>query len=454
MGRNNGCSELYYYEPECVEEDLTKYKSSQHDTIGQYFCVDEHGHEIPDTRKAKPLDSLDVQIDCDKERVKHVGYQCPNAMTLTTKGGVVSVNTNNDALDCTNHCNTDQDCTHLGSGDDHWCCFNGCAYTCKKPVLPFSGCAAIPTNHAGQIVHEAGDRDALLEKGAHREHKMQIEVSCESGWDVIPLDGPQSVVLDCHHGNWEICDNPDDKWDCSPEFKLECQEQCDPFDIHATEISIIDEMKMRERDFVIEGEGDHYSATRKITCAEGYGIVAGDESAKRDGYEILTCSAGKQWLNYEEGHRSIECSVCYDNMEWRDENGNNCDYYKSRVMECFGEDPNAETPAEDNCRVACRSCLSAEKKYGKKERRPNLKNVQPGNFKKWHKMREKVSRDATRIEYHTVVVQVTNLYPVTEVCQVDGGEPYHGTKNQEGGFDCPNGGSLMQEPEQDTQADN
>jgi len=459
--KNNGCMELYYYIPQCLPDDLAKYNPYQHDSIGQYFCVDENGHEIPDTRKAQPLQptqnedgtwtSLDIMIDCEKERVKHVGFQCPNAMTLTTQGGVVSVNVNNDALDCKNECNTDQDCTHLGSGDDHWCCFNGCAYTCKKPVLPFSGCAAIPKNRPGQMIHEAGDRDSLVEAGAHREHKMQIEVSCESGWDVIPLDQPQSVILDCKHGNWEICDNPEDRWDCSPEFDLKCEEQCDPFDIHNTEVSIIDDLKMRERDFVIEGNDNHYSATRKISCAEGYGIVAGDESAVRDGYELLTCSEGKQWLNYEQGHRSIECSVCFDSPTWRDEHQNNCDYYKSRVMECFGDEPGVTTPQEDHCRVACRSCLRAEAKYGKKERRSTIVSVLPERRSNWDRIRMKVLKEKTRIVEKTSFITVTNLYPVTEVCQPDDSEakPYHGTKNQDGVFECPEGGSLMQEPEQE-----
>jgi len=412
--QNGGCKELYFYEPQCLEYDATLYASMQGpDALGHYFCVDENGHEIPDTRKQRYLP--DVGIDCDKARMTSGGFQCPNAITLTTKGGVVVVNEDNDGQDCKVHCNTDTDCRSFGNGNQ-WCCFNGCGYQCKEPVLPLQGCAAIPTNHPGQMVHAPNDRSSTIEAGSAQKHEMQIVLACLDGWDVIPVSEQQSLTLECKHGNWEYCD---ENGECGNEYSLDCQERCEEFVIEDTPRSILDDLQMRERDFKIHGTDNYFGSTRKISCAREYGVVAGSDYAKREKEETLTCIAGGVWRTEDDTDRTIECSVCFDDGEWRDERGNACVFYESRPLECLpgeGEDASSLTAAQEKCRVSCRTCLQAEKKFKRKEKRIDLEDISADNKSQWKRIRSKVLKEKTWTHTESVEVVVQTLIPASEAC--------------------------------------
>lgn len=456
-----GCKELYWYAPVCDAEDPSLFAPTQKDSIpnkesvylkggekiGQNFCVDPYGHEIPDSRKQFPLDMPGINIDCVEWRKKANGYQCPNAMTLTTAGGVVVVNEDNNALDCTNYCNTDADClveNYLGETvRQDWCCFNGCGYTCQTPVHPYSGCAAVPTNHPGQTVHAYDDIDTKFKDREHIAHKMKIQVSCLPGFDVMPLSEPQVAVLSCSHGRWlGDMDNG--------EFKLPCQQQCSPFDIAETPRSMIDGLKMRKQDFVIEGDENHYSNTRTLSCVDNYGVVSGSEDALATGTEVLTCHGASGWLNADMQPRSLECSVCYDDPDFQHSVTNNkCVYYQSRIRECEpgeGDDPNVLTEQQEACRVACRTCRQMEAKFGKKEIRTKLEfaeSVPAGNQDKWKAIRTRIKVSKIMIEEDKTVVQKVRQIPLTEACS-NGSNTKRATKNADTlEFECEKGYKLM-----------
>jgi len=101
---------------------------------GMKWCVDENGHEIPDTR-ATIAGFKTALTNCAKERKRHDGEQCPNAVTLITKAGEVMMGDDKNVGNCDITCNTDQDCK-----GDQWCCYNGCGYQCRLPIQPKADC--------------------------------------------------------------------------------------------------------------------------------------------------------------------------------------------------------------------------------------------------------------------------------------------------------------------------
>lgn len=410
---NGGCAELYYYEPSCeIEGDGKFFAASQADEDGigaaTYFCVDKYGHEIPDTRKGRPLDEF--KIDCEKQRDFHNGLQCPNAMTLTTKGGFVIVNEMNDAKDCSVTCNTDGDC----AGEGHWCCFNGCGYSCHAPVKPLSGCHGVPGDEF-QTVLPAGkwEKECPPGKGGddcsrvvEEDHGSQILLACKDGFDVVPIEtAVQDIALKCRHGHWETMSGDRDFVD-----DLVCDKACDPYVIDGD--SAIDGRALRERDFHVEGHGFVHGSTVELSCPYEYGVVAGTKKVRAESSEQMTCKQGT-WGNAEGNPQSIECSVCYDkyDFEWRDDRDNACLYYATRPMEC-----NDNPDAVDNCRVSCRSCLQAEESFKHKNTIQNLDLVPEEKKSNWERIRTRVQVEKTRTTYKSVNTVVTSYLPASEVC--------------------------------------
>lgn len=405
------CEELYSYSPDCLETEGGEFYKAYQTDGDSYFCVDKNGHEIPDTRKPDPLKVW--HIDCEKKRGEALGYQCPNAITLTTKGGVVIVNKDNDAKDCKIHCNTDKDC----QGDD-WCCFNGCGYTCQLAVLPMSGCAQVPGNEMHEVTGMEGGTS----------HGVEISMGCKDGFDVIPVDQPQSIALTCKHGHWETLVGERDF-----EEQVDCQKSCPTFQIEG--VSVIDGRDLRARDFVVKGEENRFSTAEvSVSCKPGYGVVAGTERAKAESMETLTCNGG-YWVNEFNTPRSIECSVCYDayEFEWRDEKGNSCDFYATRPMQC-----NENEGARANCRVSCRSCLQAEELFKVRNTVNNLDDIPEDKRGLWKKVMKMVPVTKQRIVQKEVTVDVTVELPMSEVC-TDG----KGSNIRKPETGCPPGYSSM-----------
>lgn len=388
------CDSLYVYKPECqVDGNGGEYYESNQadqDQIGEdaYFCVDENGHELPDTRKDTPLTIW--SIDCDKLVKAGNGMQCPNAITLTTKGGVVIVNKDSNTEDCSVTCNTDKDC----AGED-WCCFNGCGYSCQLPIKPMSGCAEVPGNPFQTVSGLEGDAT----------HGVEIGLGCRDGFDVIPVDGPQDVVLTCKHGHWETLDGQRDY-----EHLVECQKSCAYYQVEG--LSTLDGRPLRGRDYIVDGSDHFHSASVTVRCQPGYGVVDGTQRAKDESEEELTCNEG-YWQNEFGNSRSIECHICYDayEFEWRDEKGNDCTFYKSRPMEC-----NENQGAVENCRVSCRSCLQAEEAHKVRNKIENLNDVPEDKRSNWKRVRELVANTYYRTRSVTVPVEVSVQLPMNQVC--------------------------------------
>jgi len=435
--KDGGCKDIYYYDAICDYDDEALFAPFQEDgmpnkdgSVGQHFCVDQFGHEIPDSRKQFPLDTPGIGIDCVEWRRKADGYQCPNAMTLTTRGGVVVVNEDNDALDCTQHCNTDADCGR------EWCCFNGCGYTCKAPVKPYAGCAAVPINHQGQTVHAVGDRSTEYSPEDELKHTMKLSVSCLPGHNVMPPSSPQAVELTCSHGRWLTAEG-------SQDYELKCMEQCAQFDMESTGVSLVDGLKMKSQDFIIEGDETFFGSKRTISCQPGYGVVEGNVDAVKDQKEVLTCNAAAMWINARDTERTIECSVCFDNAEWRHPvNNNNCLFYQSRVSMCEKQDDDDMTkkysPQQENCRVSCRTCMAMEAQFGIKETRASISDVPASNKGKWFKIAKTIKKNSIRVVSEETVVEVTKQIPLTEAC-TDGST----TKRQNDDGSCDAGFEKM-----------
>lgn len=136
----------------------------------------------------------------------------------------------------------------------------------------------------------------------------------------------------------------------------------------------------RSRDYVIRGNGLEHGAKRKISCAKGYGAVAGTPDALARNMEKVRCVNG-EW----EPQQTLECSTCFDarSADWRDEAGNDCVFYASRPMECTKSEG-----ARANCRIACRSCDEAADKYKIKAVQNNVQHVK--HRSSWHYQRMKV----------------------------------------------------------------
>jgi len=369
-----------------------QYMANQYDEdklgFDGYFCVDADGHEIPDTRKMRPVELFD--ISCDIQRKKNDGMQCPNAVTLSTRGGLAVVNKKrgNKKCDSAVTCNSDTDCK-----GEKWCCFNGCGYQCKLPVKPLSGCAALPGTKNKQVAEQKWQivNDSGAGTGEKRRHGIKIMVKCGKNFAQIPSKAGempvQQMELVCEHGEWAHCPSREDQ-DCvkgeAMEKLLTCSKDCEPFQLVDTQVNVIEGGKsksitipatvessrsgkdlysetkpLRQRDFVetarsgfeaVVGDADklrHHTATRTISCPTGYGAVQHQKflglgrfkAVKKDprsmhivrhGYETLECKEGN-WTP-----RRLECSICYDAYEWqwRDMKGNSCAFYRSRPLEC------------------------------------------------------------------------------------------------------------------------
>jgi hypothetical protein len=440
-----GCRSLYSYVPKCDSKNTARFAPEQKDMDGigwdGYFCVDAHGHEIADTRKTTgPLKKHD--INCNTARDKNNGKQCPNAVTLTTKGGVVVVNKDRNKKDCAVHCNSDSDCN-----GGRWCCFNGCGYKCKTPVKPLSGCQQPP--NAGHDTWALKQESKKMQK---YNHNVGVKLGCKAGYDILPTSAPQYIDLVCKHGSWQRCVRGKP---CTKKFSVSCKKSCKAFAIAGKQDArffassgrsakdYYDSIKpVRARDFKIAGKGTHHGSSRTVTCQKGYGAVqhakflkgqfkhAESLSIVRHGKQVIKCTNGK-W-----SARKIECSLCYDKYphEWRDKAGNSCAFYKSRPMKCHTK---AGKGALANCRVSCRSCAAAEAKYLQRERIRNLAGKTDAQKKKWKKKTRVLNLTRTKYKKVKKTVWVMKSYPVTEVCKCPKGNVHKKGKN------CPKGCRKM-----------
>jgi len=313
---------LITYMPQCTDEGM--WEESQYDAASDFkWCVDENGHEIPDTRKLS-REFAEALINCDKERKKHAGMQCPNAVTLSTAGGEVMINDNPDVGNCDVTCNTDQDCK-----GDEWCCYNGCGYSCQSPITPKADCT--------HLVLDASLSPADQTPVANQ-HGVKVTLTCSEGYF-----GAAPMEIECKHGSWT-------------KFDMECLKDCDPYRVPPP---------ARQRDYEITGRGLHHGETRKVFCAKGYGAVEGSPDAMRFYKETVECINGA-WTE-----QSLVCSTCYDadsvgphawwtGIDQGSARGESfdCTYFASRPMAC------ADYPeARENCRVSCRTCEEALMEY-------------------------------------------------------------------------------------------
>jgi len=368
---------LITYTPLCDENG--EWEAEQSDPESEYFwCVDENGHEIPDTR-AKERAFKSRLINCKKERKKHAGHQCPNAVTLSTGNGEVMINDHPDVGNCDMRCNTDKDCR----GEGEWCCYNGCGYSCQMSIIPKADCEHLVLAE-GLWASNYQEGVPTTEGGGH-EHGIKVTVDCEPGWS-----GTDPVEIECKHGHWN-------------EYAMECFKDCPPYEVQ----------NARSRDYQIsgggtgagrdealkeagvevgEGEqgqgngkrvlrtGGHHGDHVKLACQKGYGAVLGSPDAMRFYKEKLECINGA----WEE--RTLECSACFDapvagphawwigiSDEWgplpdfmskqKDDEGNpltipvqkkhsfDCLYFSSRPLKC-----SEDRGARENCRISCRTC--------------------------------------------------------------------------------------------------
>jgi len=451
---DGGCQDLYAYAPLCDEKDSDLYAPSQSDTIrhknsdkvdGQYFCVDKNGHEIPNTRKQEPLDTAGINIDCVEERKRHAGYQCPNSSVLTSSGGVVEISTVS-LGDCSGQstCQTDADC-------EGWCCFDNCQYSCQTPVKPFTGCADPPVNReVGQALLTVDNAAAPFR------HEMQIKVACRSDFSV-PLGMPSAVTLTCSHGRW-LTDYGETTFD------LKCMQQCGAFNIEDTGKSVIDDLSMNDDDFIIEGDDNFFGSSRTIQCQPNYGIVAGSKNVLANKEDVLVCGADGSWgEEFTNARRSIECSVCFDDPTFIDvSTQNSCLHYQSRSSECThgatctGADCafTALTPAQQNCRVACRTCRKAEMAYGIVDvissedfnalPSKDLNGLPIDNLKKWKQIAGKIKVYKNRTVYTMKSVTTVTSVPVSRACKsTTSGDMMLANENADGTFSCENGYAIM-----------
>lgn len=343
------------YVPQCTEDGL--WEEEQYDeSTDSRWCVDSNGHEVPDTRmKDEAFQSR--MVNCNKERKKSEGMQCPNAVTLSVGNGEVMINDHEDVGNCDITCNTDQDCR-----GQQWCCYNGCGYSCQVPIHPKADCE-----------HLALDASLSASDLENNEHGTQVTLSCAPGYS-----GSEEVEIECKHGDWS-------------EYEIRCMKDCEPYRVPAPG---------RMRDYEIKGNGRSHGDKRKVLCVKGYGAVAGSPDAMRFYREIVECVNGA-W-----DEQTLVCSSCFDadstgpHAWWNGkadgaERGDSydCKYFESRPLKC------AEFPeARENCRVSCRTCEEALLKYKVKAISDSKADVK--HPEKWLQKKLKVS--------------VGYQYPVTE----------------------------------------
>jgi len=249
--------------PQCTADG--EFEPEQRDSDDFVWCVSDAGHTIPDTRMKEKQFAASL-MNCAKERKKHKGMQCPNAVTLSTGNGEVMINDHEDVGNCDMRCNTDKDC-----GDEEWCCYNGCGYSCQVPIVPKADCATL-------ILDDSLDATDFELVGSHG---TKVMISCKEGYG-----GSDSVEIECKHGDWSH-EEP---------YSMDCKKNC-------PEYEIFDE---RKRDYVLTGKSVIHDAKRKVECTNGYGAVAGSPDAMRFYKEVLRCVNGA----WEE--RTLKCSSCFD----------------------------------------------------------------------------------------------------------------------------------------------
>jgi len=322
---------------EVIYKGLTWKKGDKPEMTTMKWCLDEEGHEIPNTRNfAKDFKQL--MINCEKERKKHHGLQCPNAVTLNTGNGEVMLNDHEDVGNCDITCNTDMDCK-----GEQWCCYNGCGYSCQVPIKPKADCK--------HLILDTG----VMADNLDVQHDNLVTVQCAGGFA-----GSDPVQITCRHGTWD-------------DYKMDCKKDCEQYRI----------VDGRDRDYDISGKGFHHNDKRKLKCVNGYGAVAGSPDAVRFYKETVTCINGA-WEP-----RTLECSACFDapndgpHAWWTGiEDGSkrpesfDCQFFASRPLKC------AEFPkANDHCRISCRTCEENLMKYKVKAVRSNVDGAK--NPDKW-----------------------------------------------------------------------
>lgn len=354
--------------PECDPTDGTWLAMQTDSKTQKVFCVDENGHLIPDTKMSEKV-FKERRINCHKERKKHAGMQCPNAVTLATGNGEVLVNDHEDVGNCDVRCQTDNDCR-----DNEWCCYNGCGYSCQEPIIPKASCEVLALDASLQA-----DNLEFV-------HGVKVTIDCAPGYG-----GSAPVTITCKHGKWS-------------EYQMECLKDCEPFRIHGDRI----------RDYDIKGNGMGHGSKRRVSCTKGYGAVSGSPNAMRFYKETLECINGA----WEE--RTLQCSSCFDApaegpnafwsgrlVEWQkvdhdedpstpevkklvdvgSERGSqeafDCLHFASRPQLC------AKYPdAQKNCRISCRTCEQAQMQFKVKAVQNNKEDV--NHPEKWLKKKLKI----------------------------------------------------------------
>jgi len=358
------CTEQGEFEPTQLDENS-----------GFMFCVDENGHDIPDTRKqvkflnkrdadgnrvlmegykdalskaeknGTPLSLNDLtayETNCKKKRRQHGNWQCPNAMSLTLFGGDLQASEHPDVGNCDVSCNTDNDCK-----DDTWCCFNGCGASCQAPILPQADCDHLPEDDSLQfdLVTGAAERNAFnlmhgVEKdgkGKLTSHGSIVKVSCGIGYS-----GSKAKEITCTHGKWDdwsmdcYSDCPrfkvrqtDQEWSNNGEGRANLHEGRESAMrksgtttalkfLNAEEGDEIAHFYDRERNYVVGGSGVNHGDQLVLTCAPGYGPISGLPMVMATGRETLECVNGV-WQATEANvndppipMRTLVCDVCFD----------------------------------------------------------------------------------------------------------------------------------------------
>jgi len=318
------------YLPQCNAQGEWIGEQEQDD---KKWCVDENGHEIPDTRKSL-AQFKSTLVNCDKERKKHGGLQCPNAVTLIVKTGEVIMSDDANVGNCDITCNTDMDCK-----GDAWCCYNGCGYQCRSPIQPKADC-----NH---IVVDASMEATDLMTGESLgldapKHGTTLRMSCSSSYS-----GSDPVDIICKHGNWD-------------KYEMECMKDCEEYKVPEGG---------RMRDYVIKGKEVNNGSKVKVKCVTGYGAVEGTHQVMLAEKESVECVNGAWNL------QTLVCSACFDQgssgpLGWwigksaspptKRGDSKDCKFFASRPLMC--NDPENKE-ARNHCRISCRTCEASLMEY-------------------------------------------------------------------------------------------
>merc|ERR1719424_2376986 len=358
--------------PQCTADG--EFEPEQRDEDGFVWCVSDAGHTIPDTRMKEKQFAASL-MNCAKERKKHKGMQCPNAVTLSTGNGEVMINAHEDVGNCDMRCNTDKDCR----GEGEWCCYNGCGYSCQMSIIPKADCSELVL--AQGLWASNYEEGVPLTEGGGTAHGIKVTVDCQPGWS-----GTDPVEIECKHGHWN-------------EYAMECFKDCPPYEVQ----------NARSRDYQISGGGtgegrDEALAEAGVEVGEGaQGQGEGKRVLRTGGHHgdhvKLACINGA-WED-----RTLECSACFDapvagphawwigiSDEWgplpdfmskqKDDEGNpltipvlkkhsfDCLYFSSRPLKC-----SEDKGARENCRISCRTCEFMLMKFKVKKVIDSLRGV-------------------------------------------------------------------------------